>query len=254
MGNGSSNGFVSKVIRILGKAAHAAGAPHLGINALNAAALGNTALQYQRETFKDQDSIRVHPIITRGGDLVNVIPDEVVIEALVREKTADAILDAGRKTDRAYKAGADALGAGYEIETMPGYLPRIPAAAHPALLEVAKLAAPGKEIKESDINRHSAVSTDVGDIQHIQPVLSFHTGGTRGAYHSPAFEVIDEEEAYIITAKIFALGAFRLLKDQAEVAVEIKKSFKPIFTKDQYIEFMESLIHTERKEAEALNE
>ena len=41
---GSGNGFVSKVIRYKGKAAHAAGSPHLGVNALNAAALGLTAL------------------------------------------------------------------------------------------------------------------------------------------------------------------------------------------------------------------
>ena len=54
---GSGNGFVSKVIRYKGKAAHAAGSPHLGVNALNAAALGLTALQYQRETFQDKDTV-----------------------------------------------------------------------------------------------------------------------------------------------------------------------------------------------------
>jgi amidohydrolase len=248
VGNGSSNGFVSKVIRILGRAAHAAGAPHKGVNALNAAALGHTALQYQRETFRDEDHVRVHPIITKGGDLVNVIPDEVVLEALVRGKNTEAILDADRKTDRAYKAGADALGAGYEIETMPGYLPQIPGAAHPALVEAVQLAAPGKEFKLTEASYHGGGSTDVGDLQHIQPVLTFHTGGVTGALHSPDFDVADEEEAYILTAQVFALGAYRLLKDNAAQAKDTAAKYRPVFTRDSYIEFMESLIRKERKE------
>jgi metal-dependent amidase/aminoacylase/carboxypeptidase family protein len=248
VGNGSSNGFVSKVIRILGRAAHAAAAPHLGINALNAAALGHTALQYQRETFKDEDHVRVHPIITKGGDLVNVIPDEVVLETLVRGKNTGAILDADRKTDRAYKAGADALGAGYEIETMPGYLPQIPGAANPSLVEAVKLAAPGKEFRLVEAAYHGGGSTDVGDLQHVQPVLTFHTGGVTGAAHSPDFDVVDEDEAYILTAKIFALGAYGLLKNGAERARETVDNYQPVFTRETYIEFMESLIRKERKE------
>jgi amidohydrolase len=247
-GSGSSNGFVSKVIRILGRSAHAAGAPHLGVNALNAAVLGHTALQFQRETFKDNDSVRVHPIITKGGDLVNVIPDEVIFEALVRAKEIDAIKDADRKTDRAYKAGAEALGAGYEIETMPGYLPRIPTPAHPALIEAIKTALPGKEPKIAELSRHGTGSTDVGDLQHIQPVLSFTTSGSKGAYHSPEFEITGEEEAYIGTAKVFALAAYRLLKDNAAEAKKVIETYKPVFTRESYIEFMESLIRNERKE------
>ncbi|MDR3139865.1 MAG: amidohydrolase [Treponema sp.] len=248
VGGGSSNGFVSKVIRILGRAAHAAAAPYLGVNALNAAALGHAGLQFQRETFKDEDSVRVHAIITKGGDLVNVIPDEVIIESLVRAKSIDAILDANRKTDRAYKAGADALGAGYEIETMPGYLPQIPTPPNPALIEAVCLAVPGTEPHLVAPDHHSTGSTDVGDLQHIQPVLTFSTGGTKGAYHSPLFEIIDEEEAYIATAKIFALGAYRLLKDNAAAARETIDAYKPVFTKDTYVQFMETLVSTEKKE------
>ena len=115
VGSHSNNGFVSKVIRYKGLAAHAAGAPHLGVNALNAASLGLSALAYQRETFRDDDHVRIHPIITKGGNLVNVVPDEVVIETLVRAANKDAIADAAAKTDRAFKAGAIAVGASCEI-------------------------------------------------------------------------------------------------------------------------------------------
>ena len=67
--------------------------------------------------------MRVHPILTRGGDLVNVIPNDVRFETMVRGKTAEAIEDAGRKVDRALRAGALALGAQVEITTLPGYMP-----------------------------------------------------------------------------------------------------------------------------------
>jgi hypothetical protein len=131
---------------------------------------------------------------------------------------------------------------------MPGYLPRIPTPAHPALIEAIRTALPGRELKITELSRHGGGSTDVGDVQHIQPVLSFTTGGSKGAYHSPAFELVDEEEAYIGTAKVFALAAYRLLKDHAAEAKKVIEDYKPVFTKESYIEFMESLIRKERKE------
>jgi metal-dependent amidase/aminoacylase/carboxypeptidase family protein len=107
----------------VGKAAHAGGAPHLGVNALYAATVGLGAINAIRETFRDEDTIRVHPIITHGGSQVNVIPGDVRLETYVRGRSVEAILDAERKVDRAFKAGALALGATVEIETLPGYLP-----------------------------------------------------------------------------------------------------------------------------------
>ena len=71
---GTNNGLVAKWIRFHGRAAHAGGAPHAGINALNAAMLALSAIHAQRETYRDQDTIRIHPIITRGGDAVSSVP------------------------------------------------------------------------------------------------------------------------------------------------------------------------------------
>jgi len=119
----SNNGCIVKTVRYMGRASHAGGAPHMGINALYAAHIGLAAINAIRETFKDEDSIRVHPIITHGGSQVNVIPADVRIETYVRGKSVEAILDANVRVDRALKAGALALRAQVEIETLPGYLP-----------------------------------------------------------------------------------------------------------------------------------
>lgn len=249
VGSNSNNGFVSKVIRYKGVAAHAAGAPHLGVNALNAASLGLSALAYQRETFRDNDHVRIHPIITKGGNLVNVVPDEVVIETLVRAANKDAIADAAAKTDRAFRSGAYAIGAQCQITTMPGYLPALSAKANEEVLAAAQIASQSSkkdyEVVKQDTTAHSGGSTDVGDVQHIQPVLTFNTGGKVSGLHSVDFDIVDDELAYVVTAKIFALSAYRLLKNGAEKAKEVVENYHPIFTKDTYIQYMDSFITSE---------
>ena len=49
-------------------------------------------------------------------------------------------------------------------------------------------------------------------------------------------------KTYIVTAKIFALTAYRLLKGGAAAAKKLVDDYKPIFTKQEYIDFMESMI------------
>lgn len=245
LGNGSNNGFVSKVIRIKGKAAHAAARPDQGVNALSAASLGLQALALNRETFRDEDCVRVHPIMTKGGNLVNVVPDEAVIETLVRGKTLEAFTDAAEKTDRSFKAGAYALGAGYRIETMPGYLPQLPQAFPAELAEVVRELT-DKDVTEVPLTNHQGGSTDVGDVQHLMPVLTFQTGGITGDLHRSDFAVVDEEEAYILTAKIFAISAYRLLKDGAKAAKKLKEEYKPRFTsREEYVKFMDQFNRVE---------
>jgi len=240
IGSGSCNGFVSKVIRIKGKAAHAAAAPDKGINALSAATLGLQALGLNRETFKDEDAVRIHPILTKGGDLVNVVPEEAVIETLVRGRTIEAFTDAAQKTDRSFKAGAMAFGADYKIETMPGYLPEIPQAFPKELAEVFEILTDGN-FRVIDSDNHTNGSTDVGDLQHLLPVLTFHTGGMRGGLHQEDFDIVDEDTAYILTAKMFAISAYRLLKDGASLGKSIKNNYRPKFeNKEEYIKYMDS--------------
>ena len=64
------NGCLTKGIAYHGLAAHAGGSPHAGINSLYAANLGMNAINALSETFRDEDHIRYHPIIT--GKIVTV--------------------------------------------------------------------------------------------------------------------------------------------------------------------------------------
>ena len=85
-------------------------------------------------------------------------------------------------------------------------------------------------------------STDYGDISYVLPLLQFHTGGMCGSGHNPSYDVENEDTAYLLTAKLFALITYRLLKDGAAEAQKLKDGFKPLFSKEQYLEYMESML------------
>lgn len=241
VGSGSTNGFVSKLVRYMGKESHAAASPYDGINALSAAILGLTALNFQRETFRDSDYIRINSIITKGGDLVNVIPGETVLEVLVRGRTLESILDANAKATRAFESGAHAMGARLEITDLPGYLPRIPETITSPFLEAAQELVGSEKVRQNSPSEHGAFSSDIGDVSHLLPVFSFSTGGTAGNAHSADFAVVDQETAYILPAKIMAITVYNLLKDGASRAREIKNNFKPSLTKEEYLGYMNSI-------------
>ena len=173
------NGFIGMTIQYVGKEAHAAGAPHEGINALNAAMIGLMGVHALRETFRDQDIIRVHPIITKGGDLVNIVPADVRMETYVRARTMSAIEGTYGKVARALKAGGDSVGAQTHIHTIPGYLPLTCCA---SLNDVFRRNAldllPADCVVE---NGHFGGSTDMGDISHILPSIHPFVGGVCGA-------------------------------------------------------------------------
>ena len=230
----TSIGFVGKFIQYIGKAAHAGASPHLGINALNAASIGLTAVNYQRETFKDEDSIRIHPIITKGGALVNVVPDDVRIETFVRGANMEAILDAEMKVDRAFRAGGDAVGAKTNIESFPGYLPLVMC---DPLMDI--MFENQKQVLGADrvIYKGPSLkgSTDAGDLSYILPTLHAGFGGLSGPLHTDHVEVIDKEVAYISPAKSLVMTVIDLLYDGAGAGLDVKKDFKPIMTKDQYL-------------------
>ncbi|MBI2156561.1 MAG: amidohydrolase [Candidatus Rokubacteria bacterium] len=239
----SNNGCIVKTVRYVGRAAHAGGAPHQGINALYAAQIGLAAINAIRETFRDEDTIRVHPIITHGGSQVNVIPGEVRLETYVRGRTVEAILDANKKVDRALRAGALALGASVEIETLPGYMPMT---CDPIMGRHFKANASalfgGEHYREIG---HRTGSTDMGDLSMVMPVLHPYIGGARGTGHGADYAIVDQPLAYLGPAKALAAMAVDLLADGAAGAREVLAAAKPPMTREQYLAFQRGIARRE---------
>jgi amidohydrolase len=240
----SSNGALVKMIRFLGRASHAGGAPQLGINALSAAQIALNAIHCQRETFHDRDTIRIHPIITKGGDAVSVVPAEVTMETFVRGGSLEAIVDANIKVDRCLRAGAMAMGAEVEIETIPGYLPQRNDRQLGELFgaNVERLFGPG----QFEIGGHRTGSTDMGDIAHMMPVIHPYLASAAGKTHGADFRITEPEHAYLSPAKLLAMTAIDLLWDDAAPARRIIDDFRPAMSRDEYLAFERSLFKTER--------
>ncbi len=220
--DGSSLGFETKQITYEGKPAHGS-EPFNGVNALNAAMLGLMGINANRETFRDEDRVRIHPIITNGGDIVSVIPSKAVIETFVRGATSEAIEDACKKVDNAVNAGAMATGAKCTIKNVKGYKPLHQDKNLSAVFEENALMFTDEENIYHNINMTG--STDMGDLSEIMPSIQPTMGGFSGALHSKEFEITDKETVYISASKILACTVYDLLKNGAEKAIEIKNKF-----------------------------
>lgn len=235
----SSNGFIGKLIEYHGRPAHAAFAPEEGINALNAAMMGIMGVNAIRETFRDQDHVRFHPIINAGGDLVNVIPDYVKMESYVRASNIEAMARYNKAVDRALKAGGDALGAKCEIQNLPGYLPLRPDQAFRDLLRENAVDLFGED--QVTLGEHSAGSTDMGDVSHLMPVVHPWVGCVDGVLHGADYALRDGEVAYTKTPQVLALTIVDLLANGAEKAEAICQAFKPQLDRDSYVKFMDEI-------------
>lgn len=238
---GGSVGCIAKRIIYKGVAAHAGGCPWAGKNALYAATCGINAINAIRETFKEPDIIRVHPIITHGGDMVNAIPETVVIESYVRGRSYEAIAKANKKVNQALTGAALSIGTNLEIIDTPGYAPLYN---DPNMVKLCKdafeTAFPGKEFTVDEAI--GSGSTDMGDLSCIMPVVHPYAAGACGQSHGNNYEICDPVAACVDNAKWQLTMFHMLLSNDAERAKDIINSFKPLFaSKEDYLSYVDSL-------------
>ena len=236
-----SVGCIAKQMIYKGVAAHAGGAPWSGRNALYAATCGINAANAVRETFKDSDLIRFHPIITCGGDMVNAIPEEVSLESYIRGKTFDAMVSANNKVNRALTGAAYSLGTNVEIIDMPGYSPLVNDKNMILVAkEAAELAFPGLELNVENV--FSTGSTDMGDLSAIMPVVHPYCAGADGKSHGSDFQIIDPEKACVDSAKWQLAMLKLLLENEAELAKKVIREYTPIFPSAKaFLDYQDSL-------------
>lgn len=240
MVNVGNVGCVAKKIIYKGVSAHAGGAPWQGVNALYAANLGLSAINSIRETFRENDIIRVHPIITSGGSAVNAIPDTVIAESYVRGKSFDAIRDANERVNRALVGAAVSLGANVEIVDIPGYAPLYNAPDMVAAAKEALKNATGDELYET--HTYSSGSTDMGDLSCIMPVVHPYAPGAVGMVHGADYFIEKPERACVDSAKFQVELAYTLLSNEAERAKRIIAGYKPEFSsKEEYFEYIDAI-------------
>ena len=234
-------GNLRKFVHYKGVAAHAGGNPADGINALYAATLGLSAINSLRETFKEEDLIRVHPIITDGGAAVNAIPSVVSLESYVRGKTVAAIEHENAKVNRALIGAAISMGAKIEINDLPGYYPLNN---DDTLIELTKEAMEYVMGKDEVIvsPNFSTGSTDMGDLSAIMPVIHPYMPGAAGASHGSDYNIKNPQTACVDSAKVQLIMLHMLLTDNAKRANQVlEHKCVPFASKEDYFECIQKL-------------
>jgi amidohydrolase len=203
-----------------GKASHAAGAPDLGINALEAVI--QTFVGVNARRLQMRADARVHGIITHGGDAVNVIPARASARFSVRARDRAYQRQLIAMLRQAAEAGATSTGARLEWAETRGYDNTVP---NPTIADVMarNMAVIGRAVIEPVPNERMG-STDMGDISQILPAIhayvaivpesiANHTVEFATAAASPAGDA-----AVLDGAVMLAMTAAELLAQPALVA------------------------------------
>jgi amidohydrolase len=152
-----------------GEAAHAAAAPHMGRNALDAAVLGYVNVAALRQHIDPSE--RVHGIITDGGDRPNVVPHFARAEWIVRSSTVSRLEALEQRVLTCLQAGADAAGCDMQVEWIdPVYADMIDNAAIVERYQANALAL-GRTVRPPSRSARVVGSTDMGNVSYAVPSI-----------------------------------------------------------------------------------
>ena len=238
-GYNDHNGSTRKMITFRGKSCHAA-RPQGGVNALNASTLALNAIAFLRETYSNDPYVRIHGIISRGGDAVNVVPDTVEMDYMLRAPSVEAMLRLNEEFDRSVLYAAKAVGCEAEIRTVCGFMPLWD---NKALGDVAADAveyfAPGAVFCHND--SFYASCTDMGDVATIVPAVHLYLPCSSGTAHGTDFRISDPDMAFVGAGTLNALIVTDLLFGDGAKACEIAADRKGLMTPAEYLKTVEKL-------------
>ena len=106
--SGSMNAIDSQRFEFFGKSAHAAGAPHEGINALNGVLKTFDLIDALRQHITPD--ARVSGVIKDGGKAANIVPDYAMAEFYIRANTSAYLIGFSEKVKNCARAAALATG------------------------------------------------------------------------------------------------------------------------------------------------
>lgn len=98
-----------------GVSAHAASAPFMGRNALDAVTLAQVGMGLLRQHMLPSD--RMHAVVTDGGLVPNVVPERAEMSVIVRSLDAATLRDLVARVEDVFRGAALATGCGVEILT-----------------------------------------------------------------------------------------------------------------------------------------
>ena len=150
-----------------GKASHAAAAPHQGINALDAILLLFDSINALRQQLKED--VRIHGIILKGGEAVNIIPDHTVARFSIRSKKRKYLNEVIEKIKNCAKGAALQTGASVKISYFEKSIDNLLRNEVLSKEYADNLTSLGETI-DPDLKIFG--SSDVGNISYLMPTIS----------------------------------------------------------------------------------
>jgi len=200
-------------VEFFGQSSHAAASPEKGVNALDAIILTFVSINALRQHVPDD--VRIHGIITHGGDAVNVIPEYASCRLGVRATRMEKVERVYRNVKKCIEGASLSTGCTYKItEDIPYREMKV----NQVLNDIAlsNLEALGRNIFPGP-KRGGLGSTDLGDVSHIVPAISLSVsiGGTDLIWHSKSVHeaAVGESARQMISdgAKALAFTAVDIL-------------------------------------------
>ncbi|MGF7057972.1 M20 family metallopeptidase [Brassicibacter mesophilus] len=213
----------------IGKSAHASAAPEEGINALDSVILLFNGINALRQHVADD--VRIHGIITHGGDAPNIIPDYAKARFFIRAETKSK-LDEVTKKVKAIAEGA-AMATGSKLNIIAFQNPVDNLLINKRLDEVFKNNLENLGEKFDACSKKGIGSTDTGNISQVVPTIhpTIKIGNKNLVGHTVAFRnaaiTAEADNALLLGAKALALTGLDLIID-TELLNQIKQEFKSV--------------------------
>jgi amidohydrolase len=172
-----------------GQSAHAAAAPWLGRNALDAAVIGYMNVAALRQHIRPEE--RVHGVFTDGGEKANIVPARAAMNWYVRAATVEALRPLKERVLAALAAGAVATGCEMEHEWLEP--PYADLRGNQPLCDFYAVNSSrlGRNVLEPDADNEVVGSTDMGNVSYvvpsIHPMIAVAPEGV--SIHTPEFAV-----------------------------------------------------------------
>jgi amidohydrolase len=211
-------------IAFRGKASHASSNPQAGINALDALILVFNAIGLLRQQLPGD--VRIHGIVTKGGDAPNIIPDDTEGRFYVRAATVNRMMDVYHKLEKIVEGAALQTGCTGLLEPTQRNLVHniVPTPSFDAVY-LKNLLSLGETYDPS--RAANLGSSDVGNVSQVIPVIQpmIKISDTPVAGHSiEKLEACRSEtglQSIRLGAKALALTALDLI-EQPELLAKIK--------------------------------
>jgi amidohydrolase len=195
-----------------GLESHAAAAPHLGRNALDAAVLGYMAVATLRQHILPTE--RVHGIFLKSGDKPNIVPSEASTEWYVRSNDVTSLAALKPRVLAALESGAHACGCSVSHEWIGAAYADMVTNNTMGTMYAHNALRLGRTVADPRQGGHRVVgSTDMGNVSHLVPSIhpmiasapsgtSIHTNQFAQFARSPMADkaVLDGAKAMAMTA------------------------------------------------------